>query len=60
MIVYSTCTFSPEENEQVIEGFLFSHPDFFIADAGKRPGLYPGRPEWSKSGRAEKDLPHLA
>lgn len=52
-MVYSTCTFSPEENEQVIEGFLFSHPDFSIADAGKRPGLYPGRPEWSKSGMAD-------
>jgi NOL1/NOP2/fmu family ribosome biogenesis protein len=52
-IVYSTCTFSPEENEQVIERFLITHPDFSIADAGTRPGLYPGHPEWSKSGMAE-------
>lgn len=52
-MVYSTCTFSPEENEQVIEKFLFSHPDFFLEDKGKRPGLYPGRPEWSKSGLAD-------
>ncbi|EXG85739.1 tRNA/rRNA cytosine-C5-methylase [Clostridium sp. ASBs410] len=52
-IVYSTCTFSPEENEQVIERFLFTHPDFSIADRGTRPGLYPGRPSWSKSGMAE-------
>lgn len=52
-IVYSTCTFSPEENEQVIERFLFTHPDFSIADKGTRPGLYPGRRSWSKSGMAE-------
>jgi NOL1/NOP2/sun family putative RNA methylase len=52
-IVYSTCTFSPEENEQVIERFLFTHPDFSIADRGTRPGLYPGRPSWSKSGMEE-------
>ncbi|ADL03919.1 RsmB/NOP family class I SAM-dependent RNA methyltransferase [Lacrimispora saccharolytica] len=49
-MVYSTCTFSPEENEQVIEAFLFSHPDFSIKDEGKRPGLSPGRPEWSRTG----------
>lgn len=27
-LVYSTCTFAPEENEQAIEAFLESHPDF--------------------------------
>jgi len=27
-LVYSTCTFAPEENEQVIALFLESHPDF--------------------------------
>ena len=27
-LVYSTCTFAPEENEQVIEGFLQDHPEF--------------------------------
>ena len=27
-IVYSTCTFSPEENEQVIASFLEQHPEF--------------------------------
>jgi len=29
-LVYSTCTFSPEENEQVIEKFLLKHPEFEI------------------------------
>ncbi len=27
-LVYSTCTFAPEENEQVIAAFLAEHPDF--------------------------------
>lgn len=27
-LVYSTCTFSPEENEEVVSSFLASHPDF--------------------------------
>ena len=27
-LVYSTCTFAPEENEQTIEAFLQTHPDF--------------------------------
>lgn len=52
-MVYSTCTFSPEENEQVIESFLLSHPGFSIKDMGERPGLYPGRRSWSKSGLAD-------
>ncbi len=27
-LVYSTCTFAPEENEQTIEAFLQEHPEF--------------------------------
>lgn len=29
-IIYSTCTFSPEENEMTVDAFLKSHPDFEI------------------------------
>lgn len=47
-LVYSTCTFSPEENEQVIEGFLKDHKEFSIAEVENLPGLLPGRPEWGK------------
>lgn len=32
VIVYSTCTFSREENEDVIEHFLESHPDFTLEE----------------------------
>ena len=31
-LVYSTCTFAPEENEQAIENFLQNHPEFTLED----------------------------
>ena len=31
-LVYSTCTFAPEENEQIIENFLKTHPEFRLED----------------------------
>ena len=34
VLVYSTCTFSPEENEGVITRFLAENPDFALEDAG--------------------------
>ncbi len=33
VLVYSTCTIEPEENEQVVRGFLERHPDFAPDDA---------------------------
>jgi 16S rRNA (cytosine967-C5)-methyltransferase len=33
-LVYSTCTLTLEENEQVVEPFLKKHPEFFMAAAG--------------------------
>ena len=44
-LVYSTCTFSPEENEGTISRFLKSHPDFSLEDACGE-FFTPGRPEW--------------
>lgn len=38
-IVYSTCTFSEEEDEGSVERFLFSHPDFIQLGDGHR--LFP-------------------
>ncbi|MBE7001112.1 MAG: hypothetical protein E7421_00190 [Ruminococcaceae bacterium] len=31
-LVYSTCTFAPEENEQTIEHFLQTHPEFVLEE----------------------------
>ena len=39
VIVYSTCTFSPEENEGVIEKFLDNNPDFEIVDENESFGM---------------------
>jgi 16S rRNA C967 or C1407 C5-methylase (RsmB/RsmF family)/NOL1/NOP2/fmu family ribosome biogenesis protein len=57
-LVYSTCTFSPEENEGSVAGFLSRHPEFEVAEAradvgilrdSKEFGPYgaPGHPEWA-------------
>ena len=32
-LVYSTCTFAPEENEQTIDHFLEAHPEFTLEEA---------------------------
>jgi NOL1/NOP2/fmu family ribosome biogenesis protein len=37
-LVYSTCTFAPEENEGVISGFLNAHPEV-IVEPVELPGL---------------------
>ena len=57
-LVYSTCTFSPQENERSILRFLLRHPDFEIVDlpdALGRPfmeetGLAAGNPEYALTG----------
>ncbi|MFN0226146.1 RsmB/NOP family class I SAM-dependent RNA methyltransferase, partial [Paenibacillus sp. KR2-11] len=49
-LVYSTCTFSPEENEAIIAGFLDEHPDFEVVPAPALPGFSPGRPDWVPAG----------
>ena len=34
ILVYSTCTYAMEENEQVIEAFLLRHPEMELMDCG--------------------------
>ena len=48
-IVYSTCTFAPEENEQAIASFIESHPEFTIESMNAYEGFKPGRREWANS-----------
>ena len=40
-LVYSTCTFAPEENEGAVEAFLKNHPDF-RPEAVEAPRFSPG------------------
>lgn len=44
-LVYSTCTFSPEENEGVISTFLKENPEF-SAEETSAPWFDRGRTEW--------------
>ena len=44
-LVYSTCTFAPEENEGVISAFLWDHPEFSAVKTDA-PWFAPGRPDW--------------
>lgn len=45
-IVYSTCTFAPEENEASIAEFLLEHPEFRVVPLEPDSCISPGRPEW--------------
>jgi len=47
-MVYSTCTFAPEEDEGVVSAFLKDHPEFSIAPAAA-PWFSPGRPDWVRN-----------
>lgn len=55
-LVYSTCTFAPQEDEGSIARFLKRHPEFEIVSVERFPGMAPGVPEWS--GQSEDRPPH--
>ena len=42
VLVYSTCTFAPEENEGTVGSFLKKHPEFSLEKAGRFQGMAPG------------------
>jgi 16S rRNA C967 or C1407 C5-methylase (RsmB/RsmF family)/NOL1/NOP2/fmu family ribosome biogenesis protein len=50
VLVYSTCTFAPEENEGQVARFLTTHPDWEVLDLPTHPGFTPGRPDWTAAG----------
>ncbi|MGE5223558.1 MAG: RsmB/NOP family class I SAM-dependent RNA methyltransferase [Omnitrophica WOR_2 bacterium] len=54
-LVYATCTFEPDENEQVIAAFLRRRPDFELVEVEQQPGFSGGNPEWA-SGSASLHL----
>ena len=51
-LLYSTCTFSPEEDEGVMEQLLHEFPDFEVVPLPQFPGFTSGRPEWINAGAA--------
>lgn len=62
-LLYSTCTFAKEEDEQTVEYFLEQHKDFSLQELPLCGGIEEGRPEWTLSGREDvkncrRFLPH--
>ncbi len=52
VLVYSTCTFSPEENEQMIEAFMAKYP--YTLETIELPGIIDhGRVEWTHKQQQE-------
>lgn len=45
-LVYSTCTFNPEENEGTLARFLEAHHEFGLVELPRQLGFSPGRPDW--------------
>ena len=45
-LLYSTCTFAPEEDEEIISNLLDEFPEYEISALPGYPGFMPGRPDW--------------
>ena len=54
-LVYSTCTFSPQENEGSVARFLMRHPEFVMEEVQKYAGMDGGHPEWTE--REDRECP---
>jgi len=57
MILYSTCTFAPEEDEGSVQ-YLLTHPiavekNLHLVAVPEYPGFMPGHPEWIPDGMPE-------
>ncbi|WP_018658973.1 RsmB/NOP family class I SAM-dependent RNA methyltransferase [Allofustis seminis] len=51
-LVYSTCTFSPEENEKILAWLLASHDEMHMVPQTLVGGMQPARPEWADGNEA--------
>ncbi len=49
LLVYSTCTFAPLENEKTIEAFINIHPEYKVQEIYRPSGIMPGRPEFCEN-----------
>lgn len=54
-LIYSTCTFAPEEDEGSIGYFLEEHPEFSIEKVSAYDGFDTGHPEWADAAPEVKD-----
>ncbi|OYD08342.1 RsmF rRNA methyltransferase first C-terminal domain-containing protein [Paludifilum halophilum] len=62
ILTYSTCTFNPRENEEILQRFLEAHPDYETTPVPGFHHFQPARPEWGDSSpglsRAARLWPH--
>lgn len=49
VLVYSTCTFAPDENEGAISSFIQEHEDFMIEETIHDAAFAPGRADWTRN-----------
>jgi NOL1/NOP2/sun family putative RNA methylase len=65
-MLYTTCTFSPEENEGVVARFLEKHPEFELASIKYSTGFQSSKPGWiglppdHKLNHAVRIWPHIS
>ncbi|MBQ7614899.1 MAG: RsmB/NOP family class I SAM-dependent RNA methyltransferase [Butyrivibrio sp.] len=55
-LVYSTCTFSPEENEENIYKFLLRHVDFHVESVSLCGGMENGREKFVDEQKCQEEL----
>lgn len=62
-LIYSTCTFAPEEDEQMIAWLLQTYPEFELEPIEKTAGMVDAKPEWADGNpelnKAARLFPHL-
>lgn len=62
-LIYSTCTFAPEEDEQMMAWVLQNFPEFHLVPIQKVGGVVDARPEWADGNpelaKAARLFPHL-
>lgn len=46
VLVYSTCTFAPEENEGTVSAFIHAHADYIIEETNCCEAFSQGQPGW--------------
>ena len=52
-LIYSTCTFAPEEDEGTLSRFLERHPEFSVQQVPTPEKLSPAHPEWAENGNPD-------
>lgn len=59
MMLYSTCTFAPQENEGTIAWLLQSFPEMEVIEMEPFEGFRPGVPEWADENQELRKCVHI-